>query len=237
MMRAMRGVAVVGLVGTGCAALGFRGPADPPPGAPPPAISPETAPATPGEDLYPLDEAIADVLLGPWEYMGTGPWHGNHRVMACAYRNGRVIVVNALCTIREAKAFRIDVYSPARGWVRVYAEARAPVSTVTRREYFSFNAETQPPPRPGAGLPPLALAMSFAELQRYEERRYERFLPACYGGVEVHRARSACLGDLAPEAARWAERNRPFLDHPPDGWYEVVRQVRALAAKHGRNVE
>jgi hypothetical protein len=145
-------------------------------------------------------------------------------------------LVNVYCTIKEAKAFQIDVYSPTRGWVRIYAEAKVPVSTVRRRDYFSFNAETQPPPRPEAGLPPLALTMSFAKLQRYDQRRYERFLPACYGGVEIHRPQGGCLGELVPRAAKWAERNRPFLEQPPDDWYHIVRELRALAGKHGKNL-
>ena len=88
------------------------------------------------------------------------------------------------------------MYFPTRGWVRIYAEAKVPVSTVRRRDYFSFTAEAQPPPRPEAGLPPLALTMSFAALQRYERRRYERFLPTCYGGVELRRPQGGCLGEL-----------------------------------------
>ena len=87
------------------------------------------------------------------------------------YRNDRVFVVNAYCTLKEPNAFRLDVYSPTRGVVSIYAEAKVPISTVRRREYFSFNAETQPPPRPKTGVPPLALTMSFAALQRYERRR------------------------------------------------------------------
>jgi hypothetical protein len=192
----------------------------------------KAAPAR-GAALYPLDEALQDALAGPWQHLGTGAWYGNARAHACAYRNDRVFVVNVYCALKEPTAFRLDVYSPTRGVVSIYAEAKVPVSTVKRREYFSFNAESQPP-RPEAGVPPLALTMSFAALQRYERRRQERFFPACYGGVELHRARGGCLGDLAPRAAQWAERNRAFLAHPPDDWYRLVRELRALAGKHGK---
>ena len=146
-------------------------------------------------------------------------------------------MVNVYCTRKEPTAFRIDVYSPTRGWVRIYAEAKVPVSTVRRRAYFTFTAEAQPPPRPEVGLPPLTLTMSFSELQRYDQKRYERFLPACYGGVEIHRPRGGCLGELVSRAAQWAKRNKRFLEHPPDDWYHIVRELRALAGKHGKKLD
>jgi len=27
----------------------------------------------------------------------------------------------------------------------------------------------------------------------------------------------------------------PFLEHPPDDWYHIVRELRALAGKHGKH--
>jgi hypothetical protein len=231
----MRVVLFLGLLAAGCAAVRPPGGAAPararaPAVQPPPVLG--SAPAR-GDGLYPLDEALQDALAGPWEHLGTGSWPGNLRAPACAYRNTRVLVVNVYCTRKEPKAFRLDVYSPTRGWVNIYAEAKAPVSTVRRGDYFSFKAEVQPPPRPEAGLPPLALTMSFSELRQYDRRRYERFLPACYGGVELHRPQGGCLGELAPLAAQWADRNRPFLEQPPEDWYRLVRELRARAGKDG----
>jgi hypothetical protein len=139
------------------------------------------------------------------------------------------------CTIKEVKAFRVDVFSPTRGRVRIYAEAKAPISTLTRRDYFTFNAESEPAPGPRAGLPPVTLAMSFPELLSYDGRRYQTFLPSCYGGVEVNRRQGGCLRDLAPHAGEWAAANRSFLRDPPEAWYRIVRELRALAPQHGRD--
>jgi hypothetical protein len=185
--------------------------------------------------VYGLDEALADALSGPLTYIGTGAWPGNHRVHACAYRNERVLVVNVYCTLKEVKAFRVDVFSPTRGRVRIYAEGRAPISTLTRRDYFTFNAESEPPPGRRARLPPVTLAMSFPELADYDGRRYQAFLPSCYGGVENMRRQGGCLRDLAPRASEWAETNRSFLRDPPQEWYRIVRELRALASLHGRD--
>jgi hypothetical protein len=185
--------------------------------------------------VYSLDEALADALSGPWTYVGTGPWTGNQRIKACAYRNERVLIVDVYCTIKEVKAFRVDVFSPSRGRVRIYAEAKAPISAISRREYFTFNAESEPAPGARTGLRPLSLAMSFDELLDYDGRRYRAFLPSCYGGVEIGRRQGGCLRGLAGHASEFAETNRSFLRDPPQDWYRIVRELRALAREHGQD--
>jgi hypothetical protein len=185
--------------------------------------------------MYALDEAVKDALSGPWTYVGTGPWTGNQRVKACAFRNERVLIVNVYCTVTEVKAFRVDVFSPTRGRVRIYAEARAPISTLRRREYFTFTAESQPPPARRAALPALTLAMSFDDLLDYDGRRYRAFLPSCYGGVEINRRQGGCVGRIAGGASQWAETNRSFLNDPPGDWYRLVSELRALARQHGQD--
>lgn len=210
-------------------------PTPPPLPVPPPPVTPPPQPPEP-TGLYSLEEAVADALSGPLTHIGTGPWTGNHRVHACAYRNEKVIVVNVYCTMKEVKAFRVDVFSPRRGRVRIYAEGKAPISTLTRRDYFTFNAETEPAPGPRARLPPVTLLMSYQELLAYDGRRYQAFLPSCYGGVEIHRRQGGCLRQLAPRASEWADTNRSFLREPPEAWYRIVRELRALASLHGRDV-
>src|SRR5689334_4119758 len=91
------------------------------------------APVTmPVAGLYPADEAVRDALSGPWQYVGTGQWPGIRRMYACAFRNERVLVVNVYCGVKETPAFRVDVYSPTRGRVRIYAEAKGPLSAHMR---------------------------------------------------------------------------------------------------------
>jgi hypothetical protein len=188
----------------------------------------------PPKGLYAADEALRDALSGNLEYLGTGRWPGTNRTQACAFRNGRVFVVNAYCTLTEMQAVRIDVYSPERGHVRIYAEARGPVSARTRSDYFTFTAESEPPPSPTAPVPKLSLAMSFQELRTYDEHRYNAYLPACYGGEELSRRRSGCLGPLASHAREWETRNHSFLEQANADWYRVVREVRALSTQYGR---
>jgi len=86
---------------------------------------PQRRVAAPTPGLYALEEALADVLSGPLQYIDTGPWHNIQRLHACAYRNDRVLVVNVYCSIKEATAARIDIYSPSRGYVRLYADKSA----------------------------------------------------------------------------------------------------------------
>jgi hypothetical protein len=236
----MRARYLLALLVVGCVKL--RAPETPPeaPAPPPPPLTPvpppvERAPARTG--IYALDEALGDALSGPLTYIGTGPWTGNHRVLACAYRNERVIVVNVYCTVTEVKAFRVDVFSPARGRVRIYAEARAPISGLTRRDYFTFTAESEPAPGPRSGLTPIPLTATFPQLVDYDRRRYQRFLPSCYGGVEINRRQGGCLRELSSHASEWARANRAFLEAPPEDWYRLVRDLRALARDDGRDVQ
>ena len=192
-------------------------------------------PARPAEGgLYAPDEALRDVLSGGLEYIGTGRWPGIERSRACAFRNQRVVIVNAYCTITETQAFRLDVYSPERGRVRIYAEGRAPLSAHSRPDYFTFVVESEPPPARDARTAAIALTMSYQELQRYEQQRYDALLPGCYGGEKRDQRVGGCLGALAPHADRWAARNRTFFEHASSDWYRVIRELRALALRYGR---
>jgi hypothetical protein len=219
-----------------CASAGPA--ARPAPSATPAAVS-TTAPA-PGPArtaVYGVDEALRDALSGQWRYVGTGPWPGINRAHACAFRNDRVLLVNVYCTTSEAQAFRIDVYSPTRGRVRIYAEAKGPISARSRGDYFTFTAESEPPPAIHMSMPHLSLTMSFDELRAYDDMRYRAYLPACFGGEEHLKKREGCLGALEPRAREWAEQNRAFLERANDNWYRLVREMRVEAARYGRELE
>jgi hypothetical protein len=233
--RLLWGVSALLAVACGTAVKPAEGPAMAK-AKPPSAQVPASARPAPSS-LYAADEALRDALSGPWEYVGTGPWPGNRRAHACAFRNERVLVVNAYCTTSDVQAFRVDVFSPRRGRVRIYAESSGAVSAHARREYFTFMAESEPPPGPEARLPALSLSMSFPELRDYDEKRYAAFLPACYGGTQLNEDRGGCLGALAPRASEWAKQNRTFLAYASDDWHRVVREMRALAVRYGRALD
>jgi hypothetical protein len=191
----------------------------------------------PERGLYSAEEALRDAFSGELEYIGTGRWPGVERSRACAFRNQRVVIVNAYCTLYETPAFRIDIYSPERGRVRIYAEATGAVSVRARSDYFTFMVESSPAPSSEAHIPPLTLAMAYEELRGYEQLRYQAFLPSCYGGEQNARNVGGCLGSLAPRTSEWTEQNLAFLEHANDDWYRVVRQLRALAARYGVHPE
>lgn len=208
----------------------------------PPARVPAFAwrePATPVKEheLYSAEEALHDALSGDLEYIGTGRWPGVERSRACAFRNQRIVIVNAYCTLYEPQAFRVDVYSPNRGRVRIYAETKGAVSSRRRRDYFTFMVESSPAPSSETRIPRLTLAMAYDELRGYEQRRYEAFLPSCYGGEQHARHIGGCLGSLSPRAPEWDAQNRAFLERANDDWYRVIRQMRTLAARYGVHVE
>ncbi len=204
----------------------------PPPAHPTAATSPTARPVTTA--LYSPDEALKDALSGPLEYVDTGPWPGVDRMFACSFRNARVLVVNVYCTRKEIAAFAVNVYSPTRGRARIYAESRGPVSTHMRQDYFTFTAESEPPPGRGTEIKPVTLSMSFLELYNYDAQRQRAFLPACYGGTELSRERAGCLGTLESRADEWKATSRAFLTDASDDWYRLVRELRSQAAQHGK---
>jgi hypothetical protein len=187
--------------------------------------------------LYSAQEALNDALSGELEYIGTGRWPGVERSRACAFRNRRVIVINDYCTLNETPAFRIDVYSPERGRVRIYAEAHGAVSARERRDYFTFMMESTPTPSSDAHIRGLTLAMGYEELRSYEQQSYEAFLPSCYGGEQNQQNVGGCLGSLGPLASEFAAENRAFLERANDDWYRLIRQLRALATRYGASQE
>jgi hypothetical protein len=193
----------------------------------------EITPPRPEPGLYSAPEALQDVLSGNLEYIGTGRWPGVERSRACAFRNRRVVVVNHYCTLSETPAVRIEVYSPERGRVRIYAETHGAVSIRQRGDYFTFMVESSPVPSLEQRMPPLTLAMSYEELRSYEQQRYAAYLPSCYGGEQNQRDVGGCLGALGPRASEWAAQNSTFLERANHDWYRVVLMLRLLAARYG----
>lgn len=208
-------------------------PRERPPAVRPPILERHELPTLLEPGLYSASEALSDALSGELVYIGTGRWPGVERARACAFRNQRVVIVNGYCTLNEIPAFRLDVYSPERGHVRIYAETRGAVSVRQRRDYFTFIVESSPVPSSEARIPPLTLAMPYEALRVYEQRRYEAFLPSCYGGEQNARNVGSCLGTLSPRASEWAAENRTFLERANDDWYVVIRQLRTLATRYG----
>jgi hypothetical protein len=217
------------------AACGTSKPSEQPP--PRPTVVDVRKPTPAPSGFYSAQEALRDVLSGELEYIGTGRWPGVERSRACAFRNQRVVIVNAYCTLDEVNAFRIDVYSPERGRVRIYVETSGAVTARQRGDYFTFMVETSPPPNSAARLPPLTLAMPYEELRRYEQQRYEAFLPGCFGGRRNEQPVGGCLGNLASRHDEWAAQNGAFLDRASDDWYRVIRQMRTLASRYGAHPE
>jgi hypothetical protein len=230
-----RGRYASGLLLLVVAACGASQPGEPAPPRPALGGVRKATPAPAG--LYSAREALRDALSGELEYIGTGRWPGVERSRACAFRNQRVVVVNAYCTLNEVNAVRLDVYSPARGSVRIYAEASGAISARQRADYFTFTVESSPPPRATARLPSLTLAMPYEALRSYEQQRYETFMPGCYGGEKNQQPVGGCLGELAPRRGEWAAQNQAFLDHASDDWYRLIRQLRVLAARYGVHPE
>jgi hypothetical protein len=179
--------------------------------------------APPRAPLYTITEALEDVAASPLEFIGTGEWFGNASIHACAYRNARVIVVNEYCTANEMPALGLIVISPTRGRLKIYAEADAAISTLTRADYQTFNAEVQPPLQ----CEPATLEFSYAELNAWEERRYNSHEGACW----YANAEESCSGGLLPQLEAWTESAKPFISEPPASWYRLIKDLHARVSR------
>lgn len=184
---------------------------------------------------YLPEEAIADVLASPLTYVGSGPWFGMFRLDSCLYRNDRVLVVNVYCTKKEQNAARIDVFSPTRGRVMIYAEAKKPISGIKRAQYLTFKTESEPV----VNVPGLALDMSMAKLRELDEQRYKLNGSSCTAGFDglygETKPTGDCTGGLESHAAAWKQHSLAFLTEPGGDWHKIVKDMRARALKDGRD--
>jgi hypothetical protein len=205
--------------------------------------------------LYAPADAIADASAGRLEHIGTGVWPGIFQIPSCVYRNDRVIVVDVYCTLKEINSFSIIVFHPTRGRVKVYAEARAPISTLERHQYLQWKAQAADPPRADQVARPLRTTMTFAEIIKYEEEHYKADLPGCWidswsartfppdtpphviKSFEKTRAasgRGQCRRKTAAAEAAWTPMAAAFERDPPTEWYPLVKRLRDLARRHGK---
>jgi hypothetical protein len=189
--------------------------------------TPDVASGTP---LYPLEEALADALSSPLEYVGTGMWPGQFRIPSCIYRNKKVIVVNAYCTIKEIGATGITVLHPEKGRVGFYAEAQGPISTIGREDYENWGFSSADP------VPGLRLNMKLDEVVKYEERRVKFSKSFCSAGlgVSVDKKNGSCRLKTPAVEQWWEGYYNPLLKQPPAGWYELMKVLRKRAPKDGR---
>ncbi|SRR5258706_1049084 len=200
--------------------------------APAPAGSAQPLLATPPTRdrlrVYSPTEAVEDALSSPLQHLGTGPWFGIFRIDACAFRNERVIVVDIYCTHKEMSSFGVIIMSPERGRVRLYAEAtKTPISTIRRDRYHTFKAEMDPAWPEALS----SLGMDFAALQTYEERYYHVDGPACFmNKSNLPEPAVGCIHGGEPLLEAWKTAAESYLDSPPDSWYRLVVQLRALVA-------
>jgi hypothetical protein len=180
------------------------------------------APSAPA--LYSIADALADIAADPLKFVGTGAWFGNFSIHACAYRNTRVVVINVYCTVKEQPALGISVLSPTRGRLNIYAEGESAISQLARSKWFTFKLETDVPDEP------VALDLTFPQLDAWEEHRYNARRGACWtdnGG--------GCSGGLEP--GDWTESARDFLAQPPDAFYRLAKDLHARAVRDSQRTK
>ena len=177
--------------------------------------------------LYPPADAIADALSGPLITVpgdtGFGP---NEKLPDCFYRNDRVFVINRYCSKREIHTTGVQILHPERGIVEFYAEARAPISSITRADYEQWRIEVRDP------LPGLRVDQPLAEVHKWKSRRMREAQQVCWTGFGSPGGVPTGCHYKTPELEQaWMDSHDALLKAAPPGWYELVRELRGLIGK------
>ena len=177
--------------------------------------------------LYSPAEAVADALSSPLIKMegdtGNVP---NERLPDCFYRNERVIVINRYCSKREINTTGIQIMHPERGVIYFYAEASAPISSITREDYEQWNIQVRDP------LPGMRVDQSMAQVQKWMSRRVSEAQQGCWTGFGSPGGVPTGCHYKTPEIKQaWMDSHDALLKDVPPGWYELVREMRGLIGK------
>jgi hypothetical protein len=189
-------------------------------------IHPKPVTASP---LYSPEDAVADAMSGPLEFVGIDKPEG-HQIPECLFRNQKVLVLDRYCTTKEINTTGIQILHPERGVIYFYAESKEPITGITRDDYREWRIETRDPYR-GARVD-----MTFDEYQAYEVRRLQLTDQGCSAGFAMTSAEPHCLcRNKTPEIQQWwTATSKPLLKRPPETWYRLVRTLRPLSARRGR---
>jgi hypothetical protein len=107
--------------------------------------------------------------------------------------------------------------------VTLYAEAREPVSPIDRSKYIQWKLDSEDP------APGPRLDVSYDQVTAWDADRYAKDLPGCW----ADQGGARCRKKAAEVERAWKEPVQPWLQGPPPGWYQVVRELRRRAAKDG----
>jgi hypothetical protein len=134
------------------------------------------------------------------------------------------------CTVPETSLFDLVIESPSRGRVSigVVGAKKALVTTLVRAGYESFGIGYGPPWTDAASAP-LSIGMSYDAIAAYEEARGNKFVPGCSLGTAM--PQGYCSHGSTTDVSAFVAANTAFERAPPDGFYELVRQLVAARAK------
>jgi hypothetical protein len=183
--------------------------------------------------LYPPAEALADAVSGPLQHVGTAIWYGRYAIPSCIYRNEKVFVINAYCTLKEINPAKVIVIHPERGVVDLKARGvqDKPVSTLKRAQYSEWGITSTD------GQRGLTLGASADALVAWEERRHRYYrTPGCGAGQAgaSGKMRAKCSEKTPVFDAWWKGVSAPLLEAPPESWYALLKDLRQRARKDGK---
>ena len=194
------------------------------------AEGPAPLPATREAPVYTVTEALDDVLSGPLEFVGHFASPGLFQVLACAYRNDKVLVIDERCLPDARGRMTLHIYAPDVGRLVLWGRTAdgAPLQSMSPSSYESFGVASYPPAPVGVE-PAIRIGMSAVEMREHQEamrtlgseRRRQGIPqePACW-----HSSDQAPQCDR-PNGSDFAASAASFVASPPSAWAQLLETM------------
>jgi hypothetical protein len=176
---------------------------------------------------YTPQQALADVLSSPLEFVGKGLLYGYQSIESCLFRNDKVLVLDGYCTKTEVGAADLIVYSmELKQALQIHAESNGNFTPISQT-----NPAKYPPNYWYADLretgPDIHLEISFSAFADLYQNMAQNQAPDCLVSAQF----STCAGNPS-YTQDWLSEAESFRKSPGKSWHQVLLLLKNSAHSH-----